>query len=753
MAKLIKGYYKDGVWHEYGGKLYDTIGYNTNGSMTQKAITDTLGSVMEVVSGYSMVVRVHGDASCSNLAPFYFVVDGDAFTMTITYNQPAIALNLSIIMGNTDITQDAYQDGIISIPRVTGNVVITVETASVTNTNMFTRRTTANGLQVLNNKALLKWVRGNTILWNQYRPNNISDFPKLGTFTLENVDGTIVMSEWGSISGSPTTFAFSFPVSGNTGDKILICCKAYADTDTTQSMASFGIGLTANQNNSTGSNYSDKRDKNKWIVLDRIVTYDQSSAKQCMFAIYNPTYASIKWLTSNTTVKVKDLCCVNLTSLFGKGNEPTIEKFKELFYDDFYNYSTNVILNNSMTNYVSKDGNEETLQNVSLNVPTLTGKLNGEGESVAVFPNGMKSTINLYNSELSYITKNDSAGGYFKIPYVPKGRDIKIKIKFTLTSAISSASYLPILRAYTGEAYEAYRIIRNGTSNTSYMFGCGGKASNSRVIDLSLNTVYTIEMTINSITINGKSYSLYDNVGSENTRQFELMAGYNMSLYYFQVYKADELVVDCVPYRKDMVGAIKERISDTIIYPTTGTVNCGTLAEASESSIYDEIKQDENGIWEAYKRVGDTRATNAISGRGEYDSLEQEEVYILDDQNIPAEITVADQGVEEILPVNGATPTTAPAIMEMQYGAIPSRGLLGGLLGGTKGGGSDETDYSDGEEITDYEEEQENVDEPIIEEPKEEPSDEEPKEDENEEEPKEDIKESPVIDEKQELKK
>jgi hypothetical protein len=174
-----------------------------------------------------------------------------------------------------------------------------------------------------------------------------------------------------------------------------------------------------------------------------------------------------------------------------------------------------------MTNYVSKDGNEETLQNVSLNVPTLTGKLNGEGESAIIFPNGMKSSCN-------------------------------------------------------------------------------------------------------------------------------------------------------------------EAVNDT----------------------YDEIKQVD-GVWTAIKRIGTERATSAISGRGEYEILAQEEVYVLDDQTIPTEITVADQGVEEILPANGATPTTAPAIMEIQYGAIPSRGLLGGLLGGTKGGSSNEPDYSDGEEITDYEEEQE----------------------------------------------
>ena len=554
MAKLIKGYYKDGVWHEYGGKLYNTIGYNTNGSMTQKAITDTLGSVMEVVSGYSMVVRVHGDASCSNLAPFYFVVDGDAFTMTITYNQPAIALNLSIIMGNTDITHDAYQDGVISIPRVTGNVVITVETASVTNTNMFTKRTTADGATVLNNKALLKGVRGFTAeFWQKLDKPEFSDGSSTGWTALR---GTIRVSDGIMHVTRPSSSTISIYTSTNPpltqAHKYLFIAKIKQTEGTANSVkfSDWAVNI----------NVSTVEMSNGWKVIYATKTYSTAPASNyrrfCIVGTVIGVSFDVEWAQ-----------CIDLTYLGINNYNDFIKSFPNVPYP--YN-STRFLLNNVMTNYVSKDAEETTLQNVSLNVPTLTGKLNGEGESVVIFPNGMKSSCN-------------------------------------------------------------------------------------------------------------------------------------------------------------------EAVNDT----------------------YDEIKQVD-GVWKAIKRIGTERATSAISGRGEYEILAQEEVYILDDQTIPTEITVADQGTEEILPTNGATPTTAPAIMEIQYGAIPSRGLLGGLLGGTKGGGSNEPDYSDGEEITNYEEEQEpneDSDEPIVEEPLEEPLGEESKEDENEEEPKEDIKESPVVDEKKELKK
>ena len=554
MAKLIKGYYINGVWHEYGGKLYNTIGYNTNGSMTQKAITDTLGSVMEVVSGYSMVVRVHGDASCSNLAPFYFVVDGDAFTMAITYNQPAIALNLSIIMGNTDITQEAYQDGIISIDRVTGNVVITVETASVTDTNMFTRRTTANGISILNNKALLKGVKGNSMNFYQKLAN--PDFSN-GNTSWEGRAGygnTLSVTDGILTATANAKYDINILQANIFTEAHIYLCIAKVRLISGPTGYNFRFG-----NANSSYNGAVLAELNKWYITSYVVNYSSGA----------PTTTGNKWFMlkyqKSSMIEVDWAQCIDLTRLLGSQSANiSYNTFHKLFPLDVYNRGS-IVLNNSMTNYISKDGNEETLQNVSLNIPTLTGKLNGEGESVVVFPDGMKSSCN-------------------------------------------------------------------------------------------------------------------------------------------------------------------EAVNDT----------------------YDEIKQVD-GVWEAIKRIGTDRATSAISGRGEYEILAQEEVYVLDDQTIPTEITVADQGVEEILPTNGATPTTAPAIVEIQYGAIPSRGLLGGLLGGTKGGGSDEPDYSDGEEITDYEEEQEpneDSDEPIVEEPLEEP-----KEDENEEEPKEDIKESPANNEKQELKK
>lgn len=516
---------------------------------------DVTPTINDIIIPATYIITISGDEIINN-GQTWQVEMGDSFVLEEIEANAGYGINLvTIIMGNTDITQEAYQDGVISIDRVTGNVVINVETASVTDTNMFTKRTTGNGISILNNKALLKGIRGNTMVW-QNRGNLVRS-------NIYPVDITISSQTSEQIVFTPSAVnsRFSDMNAGVSNHVMLIHCKVYVDTDGTVS-PQFGIGLVSNANNPSGAAPRTVHSANKWVDLtvrcpasgaQSGSTTDNRGGNNFMFCIGN----SNSWMSSGTyrTVTIKEWFCVDLTYLFGAGNEPTIAEFTKLFPYQYYAYnSSSILLNNAMTNYISKDGNEVTLQNVSLNVPTLTGKLDGEGESVVVFPNGMKSSCN-------------------------------------------------------------------------------------------------------------------------------------------------------------------EAVNDT----------------------YDEIKQVD-GVWKAIKRIGTERATSAISGRYEYEILAQEEVYILDDQTIPTEITVADQGVEEILPINEATPTTAPAIMEMKYGAIPSRGLLGGLLGGTKGGGSDEPDYSDGEAITDYEEEQE----PNVEEPLEEPLDEEPKED---------IKESPVIDEKQELKK
>lgn len=51
MARLVKGYYKNNELYEYGSKLYTTMGQNVNGTLTQKAFTEAVASIIDDILG------------------------------------------------------------------------------------------------------------------------------------------------------------------------------------------------------------------------------------------------------------------------------------------------------------------------------------------------------------------------------------------------------------------------------------------------------------------------------------------------------------------------------------------------------------------------------------------------------------------------------------------------------------------------------------------------------------------------------
>lgn len=718
MDKIIKGYYKDGVWHEYGGKLYDSIGYNTDGSITQKAISDSLGSVIELINGYKLAIRVHGDADCSNLHPFYFVNDGDSFTLTISYEKAGLALKInSIIMGEEDITTTAYDDGVITIDRVTDNVIINVEAASVTDTNMFTKRTTGNGITILNDKALLKGIKGNSCLWKQdayfggqVTYNNTALFTNIvkgsGTSAADiyynahytgNGTGQINLRNTLTVGHIYIlTITLKFPNSPTPTTTRFVIDQATSDGATPTAIQTYNV-INGEVN-----------------ITNRISVW-ASGTRLAMKFTYGSTSPN-NWIPagqSGIDFQFRNVNAFDLTAMFGAGNEPTTTEFLKLYTLGQYDRSTGTIINNSMTNYVSKDSNEETLQNVSLNVPTLTGKLNGGGDSLVIFPDGMKSTVCLPSATPTCLYKSDSKASYFDLDYVPTGQDVTIKCKIAVSSWISSAANLFIFRT-SPQGENRYRVLRSASTDLTILAqnGANNYGRNLRLPGYSADA--TIELAFGSFTINGTTSALPTTIGAENTGTLRLFEGCNGKIYYFQVYKGEDLVVDCIPYRNGDVIGLQDRARNNRIFTLIQASGEGTMSDIEPTyeelpdPIYDEIKQD-NGVWKAYKRISDVRVTNsANTDRGEYAPLAQEEVYVLDDQTIPTEITVANQGAEEILPTNGTTPVTAPTIMEIQYGSIPQNnllggGLLGGMLGGSNNGGSDDEEHE--EEEPDYEEE------------------------------------------------
>lgn len=111
----------------YGAGINRSIGY---GAVSYYSITQVLSGVSSSNSAVS-------------------VVEGEGFSTTITPEAGYDMNTLTVTMGGTDITNEVYADGVISIGTVTGNVVITAKaTARANFTNLVPTSTDTDGTTI-----------------------------------------------------------------------------------------------------------------------------------------------------------------------------------------------------------------------------------------------------------------------------------------------------------------------------------------------------------------------------------------------------------------------------------------------------------------------------------------------------------------------------------------------------------------------------------------------------------------------------
>ena len=71
---------------------------------------------------------------------------------------------------------------------------------------------------------------------------------------------------------------------------------------------------------------------------------------------------------------------------------------------------SNNLVSNSATAIQSKDAGDNVIGGCDLNIPTLTGKLNGAGSSVVIFPDGLKKISNTLFDDLTRSVANKRVG-------------------------------------------------------------------------------------------------------------------------------------------------------------------------------------------------------------------------------------------------------------------------------------------------------------------------------------------------------
>ena len=209
-------------------------------------------------------------------------------------------------------------------------------------------------------KIDLTSIKGNTIKWNQHvRNGNFADANSWdkysSTLSVSNNIGIITATASSGNIYTPTSLRFS----PSNGDKVLVCGKLKAGTSNARLRSNIGGTVNVIDNTTT-----------TWQTFANIVTAGSSGVGYIeMFAF------------DSGTAEYKDIMAVNLTQMFGAGNEPTtVEQFKSMFPLDYYEYDAGSLLS----------FNANILQNAltgeEIYLPTLT-----------YFPTGMKSAGNVYD--------------------------------------------------------------------------------------------------------------------------------------------------------------------------------------------------------------------------------------------------------------------------------------------------------------------------------------------------------------------
>ena len=78
-------------------------------------------------------------------------------------------------------------------------------------------------------------------------------------------------------------------------------------------------------------------------------------------------------------VQIKNVMFVDLTLMFGAGNEPSLEEFEAMFPAEYYEYNTGELLTAKITGVISRDSNSSTID--TYDVPAAVQALAGYGLS------------------------------------------------------------------------------------------------------------------------------------------------------------------------------------------------------------------------------------------------------------------------------------------------------------------------------------------------------------------------------------
>lgn len=290
--------------------LAAATGQGTNTSMTQKAITDALDGKVDKVAGKGLSTNDFTNALktlVENSIQQSKIVQELGDDATAIISQAAMTI---ILAGYAKI--DGYYQSLTA-----GAAENLVGRGSVPAS--FLRRTTGGTADIGTGSAKITKLMGNSIVWNAFGQNMskaAGDWTK--TYNPET-------HELVCYNGTESATALWF---GNVGSE-----------DQHKYFISFKIKCTV------GGNYTFLYGYAPTISTEIAVTENYQQAT--MFGIVGayPNFRCTSQLPTGATMTFKDVFFVDLTLMFGAGNEPaTVEAFKALFPLPYYAYNPGVVL-------------------------------------------------------------------------------------------------------------------------------------------------------------------------------------------------------------------------------------------------------------------------------------------------------------------------------------------------------------------------------------------------------------------------
>lgn len=174
---------------------------------------------------------------------------------------------------------------------------------------------------------------------------------------------------------------------------------------------------------------------------------------------------------------------IDLTYMFGSGNEPNLQQCNDLFVADYYNYTLNSLISfSTLGAYVSGFNNAYDSQNIVFNSQVLYDNIFNVEQFVLQDANSN-----------SIVAGNGDVFGFNLNTYLSSGDNLVFNIENLTTSTISDLSNTKILiGVYDNGSFISFNSINlanysYSSVSTGYIFGSIGV---SFTLDRSLNAIY-----------------------------------------------------------------------------------------------------------------------------------------------------------------------------------------------------------------------------------------------------------------------